>query len=198
MNTQEFWSGDFGDEYTKRNRVNWRARIPFWDRIVQMTGIRSAFEVGTNAGWNLSAIKQSIYGWPVNVEGIDVNPVAVRQAQKAGLNVYLVGAENTPTFDENDQFDLVFTSGGLIHVAPDELPKMMQDISDLSCDYVLAIEYDAEVETEVEYRGHQGKLWKRPYGKLYEAMGLTLVETGLLGEKDGFDPNGVTYWLLRK
>lgn len=201
--TTEFWKGDFGNDYTKRNRVNWRARIPFWDRIVQITGIRSAFEVGANAGWNLSAIKHAISGYNVNVAGSDLNHEAVLQARYTGLQVHQTGPfgdfTGAAAIDcDSNSIELVFTSGVLIHIPPDELPLMMQAIVDASCDYVLAIEYDAEVEEEVEYRGHTGKLWKRPYGKLYEAMGLTLVETGILGAQDGFDPNGVTYWLLRK
>lgn len=190
----DWWAGSWGNDYTARNRVNWRARIPFWDRIVQLTGIRSAFEVGCNAGWNLSAIKHAIHGYNVNVRGCDVNNHAIQQAVHCGLDVY-----NGDGFGQmTDCTEMVFTSGVLIHVSPSELSDVMNNIIRISSDYVLAIEYDYPVENEIEYRGHAGKLWKRPYGKLYEAMGLTLVETGLLGEKDGFDPNGVTYWLLKK
>ena len=192
--TQKFWSEEFGDSYHKRCRVNWRSRIPFWDRIVQITGIRSVFEVGTGPGWNLSAIKHTNHGYNVNVRGCDVNNHAIQQAVHCGLDVYCGDGFGQMT----DCTEMVFTSGVLIHVSPSELNDVMNNIVRVSSDYVLAIEYDYPVEQEIEYRGHQGKLWKRPYGKLYESMGLTLVETGLLGEKDGFDPNGVTYWLLRK
>ena len=54
--TKDFWSGEFGEEYLKRNRVDWRKRIPFWKDVIDMTGARSVFELGCNAGWNLSAI----------------------------------------------------------------------------------------------------------------------------------------------
>ena len=54
-------------------------------------------------------------------------------------------------------------------------------------------EYAAETETEVEYRGHKGKLWKRPYGALYEALGLTLRDHG---PAEGFD--ACEFWLLEK
>lgn len=193
--TISFWSGEFGDQYIKRNRFDWRKRIPFWDGMVGRYGFRSAYEVGCNVGYNLTAIKHSIYGYNVQLYGEDINTKALHIAEVSGHHeVYRSGE-----CEINDgAVELVFTSGVLIHVAPDDLPAMMQKIVDLSCDYVLAIEYEADTETEVEYRGHSGKLWKRPYGRMYEEMGLTMVETGKLGGQDGFDPNGVTYWLLKK
>lgn len=90
-------------------------------------------------------------------------------------------------------FDLVFTCGVLIHIPPDDLKQVMQGLIDSSVGYVLAIEYEAKEETEVEYRGHKGKLWKRDYGKLYQELGLELVEKGFLLEFDN-----CTYWLMRK
>jgi predicted O-methyltransferase YrrM len=86
MNEQEqFWAGEFGNEYTNRNRVDWRQRIPFWKTMIEETGVRSAFEFGANAGWNLSAIQRA---YPdVHVYGADINETAVWQAKAAGLDV---------------------------------------------------------------------------------------------------------------
>ena len=193
--TTDFWAGEFGDQYLKRNRVNWRARIPFWDRLIQKYGFRSVYEVGANAGWNLSAIKHSISGYNVACHGCEINGSAWYQARRVGFDL-----DDFPTADQHfayaDEFELVFTSGVLIHIGPEELKETMSAIVRASCDYVLAIEYEADTETEVEYRGHSGKLWKRPYGQMYEEMGLTLVETGKVGKEDGFDD--CTYWMLRK
>ena len=194
--TTDFWCGSFGDEYLKRNRVNWRARIPFWDRLVQKYGFRSVYEVGASAGWNLSAIKHSISGYNVACHGCEINVMARIQAERAGFELDQIPINSKDSFV--DGYELAFTSGVLIHINPEELSETMARIVRASCDYVLAIEYEADTETEVEYRGHSGKLWKRPYGRMYEEMGLTLVETGKLGGQDGFDPNGVTYWLMRK
>lgn len=189
--TTDFWSGDFGDQYIKRNRYDWRKRIPFWDRLVAKYGFRSAYEVGCNVGYNLSAIKHSIHGYNVQLAGEDVNEDAAWIARTAGLDVLWFSRTLCSASTE-----LVFTAGVLIHIAPQDLKAFMQRIVDASCDYVLAIEYEAEQEEEVIYRGHAGKLWKRPYGRMYEAMGLKLVETGKVGKEDGFDD--CTFWLLRK
>jgi hypothetical protein len=60
--------------------------------------------------------------------------------------------------------------------------------------WVLAIEYAADTEEQVEYRGHTEKCWKRPYGQMYEALGLRLIETGDAGP--GFDK--CTFWLMER
>jgi len=70
----------------------------------------------------------------------------------------------------------------------------MQKIVDQSYRYVLAVEYESEQEEEIEYRGHTGKLWRRPFGKLYEEMGLRLV--GKIENAPGFD--SCAAWLLEK
>ena len=196
MSTKEFWSGQFGDDYLRRNRVDWRARIPFWDKIIQMTGIRSVYEVGANCGWNLSAIQHSICGYNVGLHGCEINPYAETQAKYVGLNVERLDALTALDQYSGGIFELVFTAGVLIHIAPEDLQATMQSIIDASCDYVLAVEYAAEQEEEVLYRGHEGKLWKRPYGKLYQDMGLTLVDAGFLSKGSGFDD--CNWWLLRK
>lgn len=184
--TEEFWQGSFGDSYTKRNRVDWRARIPFWRDVIDLTGARSAFEFGCNAGWNLSAIKRA---YPdVFCQGIDVNHAALEIAANAGLLCGKGMAES------HELHELVFTAGVLIHIAPADLLATMQKLVNASCDYVLAVEYEAETETEVEYRGHSGKLWKRPYRKLYEDLGLRHVTTWI--NPEGFD--NCTAHLMRK
>jgi spore coat polysaccharide biosynthesis protein SpsF len=186
--TAALWAGPFGDSYTERNRVEWRKRIPFWNDIIDLTGVRSVYEVGCNAGFNLSAIRRAFPD--VALAGHDINKRAASQAGYANLQVI---HEPNMTW-MNNAYELVFTSGVLIHVAPNDLPAFMKAIVHASADYVLAIEYAADKEEEIPYRGQHRALWKRPYGKLYEQMGLTLVLQGDAGA--GFDR--CQFWLLRK
>lgn len=187
----EFWKGEFGDKYLKRNRVDWRQRVPFWREVIETTGARSVFEVGANAGWNLSAIQRN--DPDVMLHGCEINPKAEARAAMCGLSLHrLDGVQALRLYPE--MMELVFTAGVLIHIAPEDLPAMMQGIVDASAGYVLAVEYSAEKEEEVEYRGHSGKLWRRPFGKMYQDMGLTLVKEWPAG--DGFD--NCTAWLLSK
>ena len=195
MNEQEaWWSGSFGDSYTDRNRVNWLQRVPFWTGILYLTGAGSVLEMGCNVGWNLLAIR--LINPRTWVAGWDVNHKAVMQGKNMGLQLF--GAYEFESYRKahNPNYDLVFTAGCLIHVSSKEIEKAMQYIVDSSKKYILAIEYAADEEQEIEYRGHQNKLWKRPYGKMYEDMGLKLIEAGELPKDSGFDD--CTYWLLEK
>lgn len=192
-NPQElFWKGKFGDEYTGRNRVRWLERVPFWHDIITKTSANSAFEVGCNAGWNLLALRTIKPG--MVVRGLDINDGALTQAEACGLVVY----RGSILERSNDDllFDLVFTAGVLIHLPRSALESTMGAITRLSRRYVLAVEYAAEHEEEVVYRGHHERLWKRPYGLMYENMGLSLVSHGMLGKEDGFD--NCHWWLMEK
>ena len=182
----EFWTGQGGDEYHQRNWVDWQLRVPFWEMICKVTGARSFLEFGCGPGWNLTAIKRV---WSeYYVTGIEINQDARWQGNQAGLF--------TRTEMPKEFAELVFTAGCLIHIPPQDIESVMQQLCDASLRYVLAIEYMANEEEEVEYRGQKGLLWKRPYGSMYEDMGLTLVDAGYLPKKMGFDD--VTWWLLEK
>jgi pseudaminic acid biosynthesis-associated methylase len=203
MLTKEFWEGDFGDEYTKRNRVDFMKRVPFWRDIIAKTGAtKKILEVGSNAGWNLSALRV-VVPRTCFIYGIEINQSAKKEAENLGFHIYPCLYDGMDSRDsaielinrQND-YDLVFTAGVLIHIHPNDLHDFMKSIINEGGKYILAVEYFAEEETEVEYRGHSGKLWKRNYGKLYQDMGLKLIDTGYLTKNDGFD--SCTWWLLEK
>jgi len=189
--TEEFWQGPFGSDYTARNRVDWQERVPFWQHIVDLTEASSFLDVGTNAGWNLHALRSINKDFMMS--GVDINQEALREAKAAGFDVEEMPAHAVAEFFGPGAAELVVTSGVLIHIAPDDLPQTLAALHDVSSRYVLAIEYAGEVEQEVEYRGNAGKLWRRPFGELYMARGLSLVETGVAqGFKD------CHYWLMEK
>jgi pseudaminic acid biosynthesis-associated methylase len=191
MNPQEqFWSGTFGDEYTSRNRVAWEKRIPFWREILALTQARSVLDVGCNAGWNLRAIKA--VDPAVEAMGVDINAAAVAEAEAAGVEAHLMAINQVGAVISG--FDLVCTSGVLIHVAPADLPEAMRNIVQASNRWVLAVEYESETEEQIDYRGNSERLWKRPFGRLYEALGLRLHMYD--AETFGFDQCAT--WLLEK
>ena len=187
----EFWSGAGGKAYTERNRVDWAKRVPFWQHILDVTDAQSFLEVGTNVGWNLRAIRS--LNKDLLMTGVDLNEDALREALDARLDVEVLPGHRVAEFFGAGCCGLAFTAGVLIHVPPDDLRQTMAAIRDVSDQYVLAIEYESADAQELEYCGRTGLLWKRPYGKLYQDMGLSLVESG---EAVGFDQ--CTYWLLEK
>lgn len=186
------WAGEFGNAYTTRNRVDWRKRVPFWYEILRYLDVRSILEVGCNVGFNLTAIRAA---YPfIGLHGIDVNNEALLEARAAGFDVRHAEGKDVEAVVP---FDLVATVGVLIHVPPADLEKTMQSIVRASRRYVLAVEYEAEQEEEIEYRGQKGLLWKRPFGKLYQDMGLKLVGPQyVVGPDQAFD--NCTVSLLEK
>jgi pseudaminic acid biosynthesis-associated methylase len=190
---EQFWKGDFGAAYTARQVRDWRTRIPFWRDILTRTGAQSILEVGCGAGLNLKAIRH------VNpmaaLWGCDINQAALQQASDAGFSVFEGSVFDLQDHWPTARFDLVFTCGVLIHVSGADLERAMRSIIAASRRYVLAVEYAAAQEEEIEYRGHAERLWKRPFGKLYEAQGLQLVAEGE-APAEAFDR--CTAWLLQR
>lgn len=189
---KEWWAGEGGNAYTHRNRVNWLKRVPFWTDMMVRTGARRVYEVGCNYGANLLAIR-AVSHPETEILGMDVNEMALRQANYLGFDVQLNTAADCAEVirkkTNSDYFrsDLVFTVGVLIHIPTAQLAQEMQAIIDISREYVLSVEYEAGEEQEVRYRDEDGLLWRRPYGAMYQAMGLTEVANGELFIDDGFD-----------
>jgi pseudaminic acid biosynthesis-associated methylase len=171
---EQFWSGEFGRSYTERNaNLNWRARVPFWRDIIDRTKPTSILEVGCNIGSNMKAIRD--VNPMIALWGCDINNAAIEEAGDAGLSVTEASLFDLKKEWPEGGFDLVATVGVLIHVSSEDLPRAMDSIISVSNRYVLAVEYADETEVEVAYRGHSERLWRRPFGRLYEERGLKLV-----------------------
>ncbi len=64
-------------------------------------------------------------------------------------------------------FDVVFTSGVLIHIAPTDLPQALREIHRCAGRFIWGFEYYSPQPMEVRYRGHQSLLWKADFARLY-------------------------------
>ena len=191
---EDFWKGVEGNAYTLRNQVDWLARVRFWEIVLRRTGARNVLDCGCNCGWNLLAIEVAAknLGYHVDGAGFDINAGAVAKARASGLNVVRASMADLETSPA--RYDLVCTSGVLIHVPPSQIKAAMQSIVTASHRWVLAVEYSASVEKEIEYRGNAELLWKRPYGMLYRKLGLRENLSGAPAE--GYDR--CTYWIMEK
>lgn len=195
---EALWAGDFGDAYIERNRDAESGRRSFWEEQLGRLGVTSVLEVGCNIGGNLRWIAE-ILG-PKNVAGVDVNARALEILRETvpGVDARQANGARLPFDDE--AFDLVFTTGVLIHQDPDTgLEPMMREIVRVSRRYVIAGEYYAEELTEVPYRGQEGALFKQDFGALYQRLfpALELVDDGFLSPQEG-RWDDLTYWILRK
>lgn len=189
--TEMWWAGSFGDAYTERNQVDPASRLEFWRSAIAYCSPATVLEVGCNRGHNLAAI-QTIDS-SIDCHGVDVNVSAVNEARSNGISAEVGSALEIASKFGHESMDIVLTAGVLIHIPPKELPRVMQAIIDTTAKYILAVEYPDDEESEIVYRGHAGKLWKRPFGKLYQEMGCTLISTG---PALGFEE--CQFWLLSK
>jgi pseudaminic acid biosynthesis-associated methylase len=191
------WSGEFGDDYVERNRAASEGRRPFWEHVLGKIEVASALEIGCNVGGNLRWLAELLGA--DNVAGVDVNERALEvvRSEVPGVDVRVASARELPFAD--DSFDLVFTTGVLIHQSPDELPRVMDEIVRASRRYVLCGEYRADELEEVPYRGQRGALYKQDYGALYQERfpQLRLLEEGFLPKSEGVWDD-VTYWIFEQ
>jgi pseudaminic acid biosynthesis-associated methylase len=188
----EVWSGEFGKQYTDRNQVDWRRRVPLLQPMVEGLSLGRVLEVGCNRGYNLMALRE-ILGEGAELIGVEPGSYARELARAAGIDALDADAFCLPFTDGH--FDLAFTAGVLIHVALDDLLRAMREVCRCSRRYILAIEYFSEEETVIPYRGHQDLLWKRDFRRHYQSLfpDLTLVRQGYVEEWDRS-----TWWLLEK
>lgn len=187
------WTGEFGDQYTQRNVVDWRDRVGAWWTMLKGLEPDRVLEVGANRGHNLLALKRLAIGW--GYYGIEPNASAA-QNKPANCNYWRSLDEYIAS--PFPGFDLVFTCGVLIHIPPNELDATLRKIHALSRKYILCIEYFADQETTVEYRGFTDMLWKRNWPQEYESRfpDLQLIRSGFWGKDAGFDD--VNWWLWEK
>lgn len=162
MNEVDWWRGAHGDEYTKRNAdADIEARADLWDNIMDDIGFTPDYdhvlEIGAGSGINLRALR---YLGCRRLAGIEPNETARIILKEAGFNAY-----DGTTANPGRKADLVFTSGVLIHIPPDELLAACRGIYDAANRYIVAIEYFSHEPTTVDYRGR--KLWKRDFGSFY-------------------------------
>jgi pseudaminic acid biosynthesis-associated methylase len=193
----QLWAGDFGDSYTERNADAGSGRLAFWSEVVSELGNASALEVGCNVGGNLIPLA-SVLGVDA-VAGVDVNEGALERLRERlpGIDARHATASSLPFPDSS--FDLVYTTGVLIHIPDASLEQVMREIVRCSKRFVLCGEYYADETTEVPYRGQEGALFKRDYGALYRELfpELQLVSTRKLDDRHG-QWDDITCWVFEK
>lgn len=171
------WKGEFGREYTDRNTLDGKELDELYRKNYGLTRTEinenflrevsrdaSFLEVGCNTGNQLSLLRQM--GWP-NLSGIELQPyaLAIAQTRIPGISLKQGSALALPYADTS--FDVVFTSGMLIHIAPQDLPRVMDEIYRTSRKYIWGLEYFAPEVTEVTYRAHCALLWKMDFARCY-------------------------------
>lgn len=197
---EKFWAGEFGDNYIQRNQDELliASKTAMLAKVFEKAqDIQSVIEFGSNIGLNLIAIKQLLPY--VNRSAIEINPNAVQELEKIGLDK--IFPMSILEFDDEEKRDFVFTIGVLIHIAPEALPKVYEKMYNASKKYVCMIEYYNPTPLELPYRGHSEKLYKRDFaGEFMEKYpDLRLVDYGFFYHKDPcHHQEDMTWFLMEK
>jgi pseudaminic acid biosynthesis-associated methylase len=202
------WGGDFGAEYTRRNsytlsgmeehfrgkfglsrtELNWE----FWGDLERSIKI---LEAGANIGLQLECLQKMGFE---NLYGLELQFEAVKLAQKRTPKIKYLEASIFEIPFKEGSFDLVFTSGVLIHLHPQDLKLAMKELYRISRRFILGFEYYHPEIAEVNYRGHSNLLWKADYGHIYQQNhpDLKLVKKRLVKYLD--NENKDLMFLLQK
>jgi pseudaminic acid biosynthesis-associated methylase len=190
------WAGEFGDAYTERNVVDWRIRLSAFRTMLEGTEPGSILEIGSNRGHNLILLSELYEG--AQLIGLEPNLKALGIARQTDPNAQIVQGNALEIPFGAERFDLVITANVLIHIALDDLAAVLEEIHRVSRQYILSIEYFAEEETVIHYRGHDDLLWKRNFPEHYRKQfpELRLLKSGYWDRDNGFDRSN--WWLWEK
>jgi pseudaminic acid biosynthesis-associated methylase len=198
---EAFWAGEFGDEYSQRNRgaAMLASNLNFFTRALQRAGrVGTCLELGANIGMNLKALQLLYPG--IAAHAVEINPQAATELAGAigDANVFRGSFLDYPV---STTVDLAFVRGVLIHVNPDHLPAVYEKLYRASRRFVLVCEYYNPSPVAIPYRGHNDRLFKRDFaGEMLDAYpDLALIDYGFAYRRDPvFPQDDVTWFLMEK
>ena len=189
---EEFWAGAFGDAYIERNSdaQSLASKTAFFAGGV----IRSCLEYGSNIGLNLIALRRLIPS--IEVSSVEINSKAAEKcAEIPEAHVY---NKSIYEFDVEEQYDLTFTCGVLIHQNPEKLPEAYDQLYQHSRRYILISEYYNPTPVTVTYRGNEDRLFKRDFaGEFMDRFpDVQLIGYGFQYHRDALFPADDPTWFL--
>jgi pseudaminic acid biosynthesis-associated methylase len=171
------WTGEFGKEYTDRNPLSLQEMDDLYQNnfgltrtelnqqfISDLSRSNKILEVGSNIGLQLLFLQKMGFE---NLYGIEIQSYAVElsKSKTKGINIIQGSAFDIPFKDS--YFEMVFTSGVLIHISPSDIDLALNEIHRCSSKYIWGFEYFAEKYTEIPYRGQKDLLWKTDFARLF-------------------------------
>ena len=198
---EKFWMSEFGNNYINRNQISklLPAKINLFSNILKYTeGVSSFLELGSNIGTNLLALNQLKPNASLNA--LEINKIACKELKS--LNICDTVWEGTIL--ENIKLkktSLTFTCGVLIHINPNNLVKAYEKLYKWSKKYILICEYFNPTPVQIDYRGHNDKLFKRDFAGdlLNKYKDLSLIHYEFCYKNDNnFPMDNITWFLMKK
>lgn len=196
---EQFWAGQFGNEYVDRNAAEQLlvSNTALFAEILRRTeSISSVIEFGANIGMNLHALRRLLP--ETQFHAVEINAKAADQLRRAEfVNVI---EDSILTFEPPAPCELAFIKGVLIHIDPARLNDVYDRLYAASSKYVCVVEYYNPTPVELNYRGHEGKLFKRDFaGEILDRFSdLKLVDYGFVYRRDRFPQDDLTWFLMEK
>lgn len=202
------WEGEFGRRYTDRNPATfeemndlYRDRFGFGraelnkEFLGHLDRSLEILEVGSNRGIQLVGLQSLGFS---RLTGLELQAYAIEKAKNLtrGIDFKQGNVLHLPFAD--GFFDLVFTSGVLIHISPNDVGRALDEIHRCTRRFIWGYEYFADECVAIAYRGREDLLWKGDYAKLYLERfdDLTLVKERRLRTNE--DDNLDCMYLLEK
>lgn len=197
------WGAQFGNDYVDRNDfAEWKLApgVEGFRRMIGGLELDSIIEVGSNIGLNLVFL-DALFGGKVRLHAVEPNKKAYDRLLTHKIN--LAKAWNCNGFQlpmADASVDLAFTNGVLIHIAPDDLGPITDEIVRVSKRYVLCSEYFSHTPEEKPYHGQDGLLFKRDFGSFYldRHPQLKVVDYGFLWQREFEIFDDLNWWLFEK
>jgi len=194
---ENFWHGAFGDNYADRCRGEaiLAARLSLWSRILRTCdSVSSITEFGANIGLNLMALHQLLP--QAKLHGVEINAKAAAQLDALGF----VDVAQGSLLDTAPQHpsDLAFTCTVLIHINPEALHTAYAQLAKAAKRYAVICEYYSPEPTQISYRGHDERLFKRDFaGEFMDTHPqFTLRDYGFAYHRDRTFPMDDFNWFL--
>lgn len=199
---EEFWAGNFGDEYIERNKSEeiLSGKVAMFSKILDGVSSKpnSCIEFGANIGLNIKALKILLPS--IRTSAVEINEEAVKELEHI-KNVEIFHQSILDFSSKLEKWDLTFICTVLIHINPQELNKVYDVLYKNSKKYILIAEYYNPTPIEVVYRGNTGKLFKRDFaGEIMDRYpDLELIDYGFVYHKDNVFPgDDITWFLMEK
>lgn len=197
---EAFWSGAFGDDYVERNRGEAlvASRTHMFSNALRRAGpVASAVEFGPNIGLNLIALRRLLPA--LDLAAIEINAKAVESLRQ----IDRLEVHHGSILDRHvaRTFELSFCSGVLIHINPDALPAVYDNLHAASHRLILLAEYYNPAPVAIPYRGHGDRLFKRDFaGEMLDRFpDLSLRDYGFQYHRDpSFPADDMNWFLLEK
>jgi pseudaminic acid biosynthesis-associated methylase len=194
---ENFWANEFGNNYPTRNEGEKlvSVNVAIFSKILKnCPSVNSIAELGCNIGLNLIALNR--INKNISLRGYEINAKAAEIAQKENI-AEIINTTVVESLDQSQKFDLTFTKGVLIHINPDLLSVVYQNLYILSNRYIMVYEYYNPTPVSVEYRGHQDRLFKRDFaGELIDKFNLKLIDYGFNYKREKYFPHDDATWFL--